>query len=320
MTKVASHRSFGKYSSVLVVRAASSVGGGVCVDATRCAEREGAGETFFAMDSSKRAKRGAAGAYAALREAEAEGRRLIGERTAADNAQAAANATSPLSHAVFASDSLANPLEPMQLSDPDSTQQQLGQDSDALNDNIRRATVAVGVLTSLDLCVRDDFVQWLRGQDIVPPFQHSDLSARLHDWRSSPEYQHTKTARIAEQCTCADNLSCICTYDGESATVDIPGVTCDYYDGLNSLGDLLNYGTRPGEWTPNGPVPEPVRTVPFHLQMLDTPEVTSFCMSCGTLRPHECGLSHVGQHIDGSLRRFANNPWCRQCRNDMNSM
>ena len=96
-----------------------------------------------------------------------------------------------------------------------------------------------------------------------------------------------------------------CEYDGErkSSTWEVPGQTCDHYESLESLGDLVDYGTRPGDWTPSGPVPAPHNPRPAHLQMLDTPEITTYCCFCNRLRPGERGLSRIECQPDGSLRR-----------------
>ena len=66
------------------------------------------------------------------------------------------------------------------------------------------------------------------------------------------------------------------------------------------LGDLINYGSRPGEWRPGGGDHVPEGWVGYDTfdRNLDTdylgmPDLTSFCTSCREIRPNEPLLSHV---------------------------
>ena len=118
------------------------------------------------------------------------------------------------------------------------------------------------------------------------------------------------------------------TVRGPRRTPQIPGLTCDDYHGIDDLGDLLNYGSRAGEWTPSGPVPAGAH--PSDPQMLNIPEATNFCKGCDRFRPDEKGLSHVeiftyrwgvgadGQTCkidtpEGTPRRVVDR-YCRMCR------
>ena len=53
--------------------------------------------------------------------------------------------------------------------------------------------------------------------------------------------------------SCRCDGECSCTYDGEGLEPEIEGYNCDAYHSIDDLGELLNYGTRAGEWTPSGP-------------------------------------------------------------------
>ena len=148
----------------------------------------------------------------------------------------------------------------------------------------------------------EDFRAWLL-ETGLPPDDDS-----LCDWRCSPEYQSKKLERIMDSCRC--DGECSCTYDGEGLEPEIEGYNCDAYHSIDDLGELLNYGTRAGEWTPSGPVPPGVMHT-SDPEMLTIPEATNFCASCSRFRPGETGLSHV-EVFEGTRRRVLDQ-WCRMC-------
>ena len=148
----------------------------------------------------------------------------------------------------------------------------------------------------------EDFHTWLLETGLPPDDQS------LNDWRCSPEFQSKKLERIAADCRC--DGECSCTYDGEGLEPEIEGYNCDAYHSIDDLGELLNYGTRAGEWTPSGPVPPGVMHT-SDPEMLTIPEATNFCASCSRFRPGETGLSHV-EVFEGTRRRVLDR-WCRMC-------
>ena len=101
---------------------------------------------------------------------------------------------------------------------------------------------------------------------------------------------------------------CTCTYDGEVATPAIPGLTCDADGSISAadlLGDLINYGSRAGEWQPSGGdhVPEDWvgdGTLDSNRDgdYLGMPYLTSFCTACKRIRSDEPFLSHVARDPD----------------------
>ena len=146
-------------------------------------------------------------------------------------------------------------------------------------------------------------------------FQSWIGSGKMHeesvgDWENSPEGQQWAAQRITEQCSCASR--CTCTWRGndlvDCCAVMIPGVTCDHYRSLNDLGNLLNYGSRPGEWQPGGShVPENLDT-----DYLGLPDLTNFCTSCKRIRSEEFRLSHVEARSSGELFRVCDR-LCQSC-------
>lgn len=153
------------------------------------------------------------------------------------------------------------------------------------------------------------------GMDIRPSESFADWNARVRANRVARgaelgEYFTNQYTRVGF----GQRRLNPCEYDGErkSSTWEVPGQTCDHYESLESLGDLVDYGTRPGDWTPSGPVPAPHNPRPAHLQMLDTPEITTYCCFCNCLRPGERGLSRIECQPDGSLRRVGSR-CCRRC-------
>ena len=148
----------------------------------------------------------------------------------------------------------------------------------------------------------EDFHTWLLDTGLPPDDQS------LNDWRCSPEFKSKKLERIAANCRC--DGECSCTYDGEGLEPEIEGYNCDAYHSIDDLGELLNYGTRAGEWTPSGPVPPGVMHT-SDPEMLTIPEATNFCASCKRFRPGETGLSHVEVFKD--TRRRVLDRWCRTC-------
>ena len=105
---------------------------------------------------------------------------------------------------------------------------------------------------------------------------------------------------------------CTCTYDGEVATPAIPGLTCDADGSISAadlLGDLINYGSRAGEWQPSGGdhVPEDWvgdGTLDSNRDgdYLGMPYLTSFCTACKRIRSDEPFLSHVARDPDLRVR------------------
>ena len=148
----------------------------------------------------------------------------------------------------------------------------------------------------------------------IDPLEEEHLDELLDDWRMTSEYETKKAKRIVDERIAYGSNSDEehCTYDGDGMTREIGGVTCDDYQGLDTLEDRLNYGSRAGEWTPSGPAagygPDP--------QMLNVPEASSFCAGCQTFRPGETGLSHVELWTpfgkEPRPRRVQDRP-CRHC-------
>ena len=106
----------------------------------------------------------------------------------------------------------------------------------------------------------EDFISWLREQDIDPQSEDEEcLHELLCDWRMTGDYECIKCEHVADHCRCstAGHIHCTCTYDGEGLTPQIPGLTCDDYRGIGDLGDLLNYthGQESGRPLRFGPVP-----------------------------------------------------------------
>ena len=168
-------------------------------------------------------------------------------------------------------------------------------------------------LRRLDSYVREDFVAWLARQ-YIDPLEEEHLDELLDDWRMTSEYETKKAERIVDERIAYGSNSDEehCTYDGDGMTREISGVTCDDYQGLDTLEDRLNYGSRAGEWTPSEPaaVYGPVE------QLLNVPEASSFCAGCQTFRPGETGLSHVELWTpfgkESRPRRVQDRP-CRHC-------
>ena len=116
------------------------------------------------------------------------------------------------------------------------------------------------------------------------------------------------------------------TVHGQFATPEIPGQTCDDDGGLSGadmLGDLINYGSRPGEWRPGGGdhVPDGCVGDGAHDRNLDTdylgmPDLTSFCTSCREIRPGEGRLSHVEARPSGEPFRVCDQLCMRCVRSD----
>ena len=123
---------------------------------------------------------------------------------------------------------------------------------------------------------------------------------------------------------------CTCTYDGEVATPAIPGLTCDADGSISAadlLGDLINYGSRAGEWQPSGGdhVPEDwvgdgTLDSNHDGDYLGMPYLTSFCTACKRIRSDEPFLSHVASTVESRIRwRISELPDPRNCDSPLSS-
>lgn len=97
-----------------------------------------------------------------------------------------------------------------------------------------------------------DFEGWLLATEQLA----DDDDCVIDRWRDSESYKRTKLERIAEACTCFEDpyggKFCTCTYDGEGVAVDVPGMTCDYYDERLLEPQADDWQPSGGDWEPEG--------------------------------------------------------------------
>ena len=95
---------------------------------------------------------------------------------------------------------------------------------------------------------RFDFCEWLLQKELLPD------EASLDEWRDSDSYERTKRERIVEGCVCEG--VCMCTYDGEGISADVPGLNCDYFDPVMAPAFLEpcadDWQPSGGDWVPDG--------------------------------------------------------------------
>ena len=137
------------------------------------------------------------------------------------------------------------------------------------------------------------------------------------DWENSPEGEQWAAQRIADGCVC--QARCTCTWRGIELQPILPGVTCDDYRGIDDLGELINYGSRPGEWQPSGGDHVPDTWVGdgtldnnYDTDYAGIPNLTSFCTCCRQIRHGEPGLSHVELRPNGEPYRVCDH-MCQRC-------
>lgn len=167
-------------------------------------------------------------------------------------------------------------------------------------------------LPSLNAMLAADGRDPLDDQDFEA-FQRWNGDGPMHeesvgDWENSPEGEQWCLQRIAEQCACSGR--CTCTWRGIEPNPMIPGVTCDDFRGMDSIAELINYGSQPEQWQPSGGDHMPEGWVgdgtsdhnldPTYLGM---PDLTSFCTLCNRIRPGEVNLSRVEARSDGKAVR-----------------
>ena len=138
------------------------------------------------------------------------------------------------------------------------------------------------------------------------------------DWENSADGQQWAAECIADNCQC--QRRCVCMWRGMRPAPMISGITCDDYQGLDDLGELINYGWRshPEHWQPSGgdenlPDDEDAALSDDDTDYLSVPELTSFCTSCRRIRDGERGLSHVETQTNGRVM-CVHDGWCLSCR------
>ena len=145
--------------------------------------------------------------------------------------------------------------------------------------------------------MQEDFLNWAMRYG----FEHDDPDA-LCTWRSSHDYRCLRFERAADQWA-APNID---HFRDE-----------DDYGGSDDIACLINYGSQPGDWCPNG-----TACINDNLDKdyLGLPDLTAFCTLCRCIsRDGERGLSHVEKCPDGTLMRVCDKP-CWHCNEKLNQL
>jgi hypothetical protein len=143
----------------------------------------------------------------------------------------------------------------------------------------------------------------------------------VNDWENSPEGEQWCMQRIAARCRCSD--CCTCTWRGIEPSPMIAGVTCDDFRGMDSIAELINYGSQPGHFQlsggdhiPEGWVGNDTSEQNLDHKYVGMPDLTSFCVICNCIRPGEQNLSCVEVKADGKPMRACVQA-CKRCATSM---